>query len=54
MAPPKNDPEFTQAFNEQLGKLRASGQLLSILQKYGYTENELPEADVTAAQRCSL
>lgn len=51
---PKNDPEFTQAFNEQLGKLRASGQLLSILQKYGYTENELPEADVTAAQRCSL
>ncbi|MBD1552076.1 ectoine/hydroxyectoine ABC transporter substrate-binding protein EhuB [Pseudomonas typographi] len=51
---PKNDPEFTSAFNEQLAKLRASGELLKILQKYGYTENELPEATVTAEQRCSL
>jgi len=51
---PKNDPEFTQAFNDQLAKLRASGELLKILQKYGYTENELPEAGVTAAQRCAL
>lgn len=50
---PKNDPAFTQAFNEQLAKLRASGELLKILQKYGYTENELPPADVTAEQRCS-
>lgn len=51
---PKNDPEFTLAFNEQLAKLRASGELFKILQKYGYTENELPETTVTAAQRCSL
>ncbi|PBQ10146.1 ectoine/hydroxyectoine ABC transporter substrate-binding protein EhuB [Pseudomonas syringae] len=51
---PKNDPEFTQAFNEQLAKLRASGELFKILQKYGYTENELPETTVTAEQRCSL
>jgi len=50
---PKNDPEFTLAFNEQLAKLRASGELLKILQKYGYTENELPPADVTAEQRCN-
>ncbi len=50
---PKNDPAFTQAFNEQLAKLRASGDLLKILQKYGYTENELPPADVTAEQRCN-
>jgi polar amino acid transport system substrate-binding protein len=50
---PKNDPEFTLAFNEQLAKLRASGELLNILQKYGYTENELPPADVTAEQRCN-
>jgi polar amino acid transport system substrate-binding protein len=50
---PKNDPAFTQAFNEQLAKLRASGELLKILQKYGYTENELPPADVTAEQRCN-
>lgn len=50
---PKNDPEFTLAFNEQLARLRASGELLKILQKYGYTENELPPADVTAEQRCN-
>jgi polar amino acid transport system substrate-binding protein len=50
---PKNDPEFTLAFNEQLAKLRASGELLKILQKYGYTENELPPVDVTAEQRCN-
>lgn len=49
---PKNDPAFAQAFNEQLAKLRASGELLKILQKYDYTENELPDADITAAQRC--
>ena len=51
---PKNDPEFILAFNEQLAKLRASGELLKILQKYGYTENELPDAAITAEQRCSL
>jgi polar amino acid transport system substrate-binding protein len=50
---PKNDPEFTLAFNEQLAKLRASGELLKILHKYGYTENELPDAGITAAQRCN-
>lgn len=51
---PKNDPEFIQAFNAQLAKLRASGELLKILQKYGYTENELAPADITADQRCAL
>jgi polar amino acid transport system substrate-binding protein len=51
---PKSDPAFIQAFDEQLAKLRASGELLKILQKYGYTENELAPADITAAQRCSL
>ncbi|MGI4839984.1 MAG: ectoine/hydroxyectoine ABC transporter substrate-binding protein EhuB [Janthinobacterium lividum] len=51
---PKNDPAFTAAFNEQLAKLRASGELLKILEKYGYTENELPDTSVTAEQRCSL
>jgi polar amino acid transport system substrate-binding protein len=50
---PKNDPEFTQAFNQELAKLRAYGELMKILQKYGYTENELPPADITAEQRCN-
>lgn len=50
---PKNDPAFEQAFNEQLARLRASGQLLKILEKYGYTENELADPSITAAQRCN-
>ncbi|EOI6582277.1 ectoine/hydroxyectoine ABC transporter substrate-binding protein EhuB [Yersinia enterocolitica] len=49
---PHNDPEFTQAFNAELAKLRASGELLKILQKYGYTENELPPVEVQASQIC--
>lgn len=49
---PHNDPAFTQAFNAELAKLRTSGELLKILQKYGYTENELPPIDVQASQIC--
>jgi len=50
---PRNDPEFIKAFNEQLAKLRASGELLQILEKYGYTANELPPADLQASQVCA-
>lgn len=51
---PKDDPEFIQAFNEQLAALRASGELLKILRNYGYSENELAPVEITAAQRCAL
>lgn len=50
---PRNDPEFINAFNTQLAKLRASGELLKILEKYGYTANELPPADLQATQVCA-
>lgn len=50
---PKKDPEFIKAFNAQLAKLRQSGELLKILQKYGYTENELPPENVQASQLCA-
>jgi len=49
---PRNDAEFIQAFNLQLAKLRASGELLKILQKYGYTANELPPENAQASQIC--
>ncbi len=49
---PHNDPAFTKAFNAELAKLRASGALLKILQKYGYTENELPPVEVQTSQVC--
>ncbi|TCL02879.1 ectoine/hydroxyectoine ABC transporter substrate-binding protein EhuB [Sodalis ligni] len=50
---PRNDPEFISAFNVQLAKLRASGDLLKILQKYGYTANELPPENIQASQICA-
>ncbi|MDX7950335.1 ectoine/hydroxyectoine ABC transporter substrate-binding protein EhuB [Lichenihabitans sp. Uapishka_5] len=50
---PKGDEEFAAAFNGELAKLRQSGRLLELLKPYGYTENELPPLDATAAQACA-
>ncbi|AHF79191.1 Extracellular solute-binding protein, ABC transport component (plasmid) [Sodalis praecaptivus] len=50
---PRNDRAFIDAFNAQLKALRASGELLKILQKYGYTANELPPEDIQASQLCA-
>ncbi|MDA9446113.1 hypothetical protein XI01_05205 [Bradyrhizobium sp. CCBAU 21360] len=46
------DSDFRDAYNVELNKLRDSGKLLKILQTYGFTESELPPADVTAADLC--
>ncbi|TDF97284.1 ectoine/hydroxyectoine ABC transporter substrate-binding protein EhuB [Paenibacillus piri] len=43
----KDDKEFQEAFNAELEKLKTSGELLSILKKFGFTEQELP-GDITA------
>ncbi|WP_010269284.1 ectoine/hydroxyectoine ABC transporter substrate-binding protein EhuB [Paenibacillus senegalensis] len=40
------DDDFREAFNEELEKLKESGQLLEILEEFGFTEDELP-GDVT-------
>ena len=45
------DTEFVEAFNEELEKMKESGQLLEILQEFGFTEEELP-GDMTAAELC--
>ncbi|MDQ1911941.1 ectoine/hydroxyectoine ABC transporter substrate-binding protein EhuB [Paenibacillus sp. GD4] len=45
------DKEFQQAFNAELKKLKESGELLKILQKFGFTEQELP-GDVTSEALC--
>ena len=50
---PKGDEEFATAFNAELKKLRTSGRLLELLKPYGYTENELPPENVTAAEVCA-
>lgn len=45
------DQEFRDAFNAELNKLKESGELLTILQKFGFTEDELP-GNVTAEELC--
>ncbi|MCF2943728.1 ectoine/hydroxyectoine ABC transporter substrate-binding protein EhuB [Paenibacillus tarimensis] len=47
-----DDTEFRDAFNAELEKMKESGELLEILQKFGFTEAELP-GDVTAEELCS-
>jgi len=48
----KADTDLIEAINTQLASLLASGKLLEILAPFGYSKNELPPADVTAAQLC--
>lgn len=38
----KEDEAFVKAYNEELQKLKDSGELLEILQPFGFTEQELP------------
>ncbi|KOP69112.1 amino acid ABC transporter substrate-binding protein [Bacillus sp. FJAT-18019] len=47
----KADAEFQEAYNKELQKLKDSGELLEILQTFGFTEAELP-GDMTAAALC--
>ncbi|MBP1157240.1 MULTISPECIES: ectoine/hydroxyectoine ABC transporter substrate-binding protein EhuB [unclassified Paenibacillus] len=46
-----DDQAFKDAFNTELKKLKDSGKLLTILQKFRFTEDELP-GDMTAAELC--
>lgn len=45
----KEDTAFREAFNAELEKLKESGELLEILQQFGFTEDELP-GDMTAEE----
>lgn len=47
-----NDGELRDAFNRELAALREGGQLLDILEPFGFTEAELPDPDVTTEQLC--
>ncbi len=42
----KEDKEFVEAYNQELEKMKQSGQLLEILKKFGFTEQEYP-GDIT-------
>lgn len=45
------DEAFQEAYNAELNKMKESGELLEILKKFGFTEQELPQ-DATAEQLC--
>lgn len=47
------DTEFRDAFNVELEKMKESGELLEILQTFGFTESELP-GDMTAEELCNV
>ncbi|WP_420871904.1 type 2 periplasmic-binding domain-containing protein [Cohnella rhizosphaerae] len=46
-----DDQAFREAFNAELEKMKASGELLDILKTFGFTEAELP-GDITAEVLC--
>lgn len=43
------DKDFREAFNRELNNMKDSGELLKILQTFGFTEQELP-GDITAEE----
>lgn len=38
----ESDQEFIEAFNDELDKLKESGELLEIIEPFGFTEDDLP------------
>jgi polar amino acid transport system substrate-binding protein len=49
----KSDADLVAALNKEIAGLLSSGKLLQILQPYGYSQNELPPPDVSAASLCN-
>ncbi|RWI87851.1 MAG: ectoine/hydroxyectoine ABC transporter substrate-binding protein EhuB [Mesorhizobium sp.] len=49
----KDDADLVTAVNDGIKQLRTSGRLFKILEPYGFTEQDLPDASVTAEQICS-
>ncbi|MGJ9373429.1 transporter substrate-binding domain-containing protein [Nesterenkonia sp. CF4.4] len=49
---PQGDTELLDEYNEHLAELKESGELLEIIGEYGFTEAEIPPADLTAEALC--
>jgi polar amino acid transport system substrate-binding protein len=47
----KEDSDLRDAFNEELANLKESGELLDLIEPFGFTEGELP--DLTMEQLCT-
>ena len=48
----KRDTDLRQAFNKELAKLRESGELLEIIEPFGFGPETTPPEDVTTASLC--
>ena len=48
----KADTDLVNAVNQQIESMLSSGKLLEIIKPFGYSQKELPPADVTAAKAC--
>lgn len=49
----KQDNDLREAYNEKLAEFRKNGRWLEIMQKYGFTESELPDESVTVEELCA-
>lgn len=49
----KGDDEFVTAYNAELKKLHDSGQWLQIAQPFGFSQDNVPKADVTTKRLCT-
>lgn len=47
-----DDDELREAFNAELAKLIENGELLGLLEPYGYDEQIIPDPSVTSASLC--
>jgi polar amino acid transport system substrate-binding protein len=48
----KSDNDLREAFNRELAKLKQSGELLKIIQPFGFGPETTPPKDVTTARLC--
>ncbi|WP_059105543.1 ectoine/hydroxyectoine ABC transporter substrate-binding protein EhuB [Shouchella shacheensis] len=46
--------ELKEQYNEALQELKDSGELLEILEEFGFTEENLPPEDITTEDRCNV
>jgi polar amino acid transport system substrate-binding protein len=49
----KQDNDLREAFNKELAKLKQSGELLKIIQPFGFGPETIPPKDVTTARLCA-
>lgn len=49
----KNESDLVNQFNQQLTQLHASGEWLTIVQPFGFSQGNIPAPDVTTAKLCA-